>query len=328
MEQLTDIQEQILNGHLLGDGHIERTRTKNARFSISRKSTDKDYLLWSVKHFENFIYSSGVKERDRYNKDTQRTQHCIELRTKASPIFTEYHNQWYNNHKKIIPPDLTLTPLTLAVWFCDDGTLRYHSRNISLTLATNSFSYQEDCFLLKQLQDICGEKIQIYPQRTNQFVISSSRSKEINNFLDYIMPVFPPLNRKLEKIKDYDLITSRIIMNDNIQEEINFYKKPEEILPDCIYCNENNVSKLGKDKGEKQRFFCKNCQKSFLILSDYERLVDYRPPCIFCNSNRIVKSSKWKGKQRYGCSNCHKTFMDINDYQITPKLTIDHQVCE
>lgn len=72
MEQLTDVQKQILEGHLLGDGclHIHSISGKNAGFSMSRKLEDENYLLWTASNFKNFITPNGIGTHSCNSKHT------------------------------------------------------------------------------------------------------------------------------------------------------------------------------------------------------------------------------------------------------------------
>ena len=42
--------------------------------------------------------------------------------TKSLPVFTTLHKIFYQANKKIIPNNLEIDPLSLAVWFMDDGS--------------------------------------------------------------------------------------------------------------------------------------------------------------------------------------------------------------
>jgi hypothetical protein len=270
MEQLTEIQEQILNGHLLGDGFLNReTINNNARFIIAHKSTDKNYLLWTAKHFENFIYKTGLSASSQFDTRTHKTYYQNRISTKADPIFTEYHNQWYPEGKKIVPIDLILTPQIISVWFCDDGNVRYDNirKNSALKFATDGFSEKDVIFLADQLQNMYGNKIAMKP-KGDKFVITCTTASAINTILNDIYPVFPPLKRKFDQIINNPLVSLPQILDDSPPEQINFYEKPFEYKPPCIYCQSENIVKRRPDNG-KQLYSCKECGKYFKDIKDY-----------------------------------------------------------
>lgn len=47
--------------------------------------------------------------------------------TKSLPEITYFYNTFYKNNRKIIPKDIRLSPLSLAVWYMDDGSKSYKS---------------------------------------------------------------------------------------------------------------------------------------------------------------------------------------------------------
>ena len=62
-ENLTDIQKQILNGHLLGDGNISKPLKGNSMLKISRSLKDIEYLKWTSEHFHNFNLNKKIYYR-------------------------------------------------------------------------------------------------------------------------------------------------------------------------------------------------------------------------------------------------------------------------
>ena len=68
------------------------------------------------------------------------------------PVFTNYYEWFYKGGKKVVPNDLTLNGLSLAVWFMDDGS---RSRN-AWYLNTQQFSVVEQQSLAKTLDDCFG----------------------------------------------------------------------------------------------------------------------------------------------------------------------------
>jgi hypothetical protein len=118
--ELNHKQQEIISGSLLGDGFISpiRSENKNCYFSKRQKESQLEYLKW---HFDELHpFSSSIKP------------HSVNLNgswflgntfiTKSILLFTELRKKWYPNNKKIVPLDLVLTPLMIAVWYADDGT--------------------------------------------------------------------------------------------------------------------------------------------------------------------------------------------------------------
>lgn len=154
-DKFTDIQEQILIGLLLGDGCVFRLKeTHNSYLRVQRKLEDKKYNEWLYEEFKNFC-NSGVKESSHYNKDTNKNYPNCSFKTRLLPIFNSYREKWYVNKIKIAPQDLILTPLIMAVWFCDDGSIFASNPNVphrmGMELSTHGFSEDEVKFLINLL---------------------------------------------------------------------------------------------------------------------------------------------------------------------------------
>lgn len=262
---LNQTQMQILQGHLLGDGYCLMTNSSaNAYFGITRKLEDKDYLLWSANNFSECLTPDSIRERVRYDKRTKNTYYSIVMNTRSARVFTEQYAKWYKNGKKIIPIDLTLTPLVLAVWIADDGcifsrkTSKTSETTICLTIGTNGFEYTDVQFIYEQLVAMYGNKIYMYEKKRNQYVISTSHKQTVKLICRDIDPFFPPMSRK----SDIWLNTEIDLWNDTV------YNISNTPLFACPYCNSKDVIKKGIYKTsivESQKYLCKECGEKYKI---------------------------------------------------------------
>ena len=73
------------------------------------------------------------------DKRTGKIYKSIYFRTLTLPCLNEYHDIFYKNKVKIIPKNLDelLTPIGLAYWIMDDGSITTHKQTV---LHTRSFS--------------------------------------------------------------------------------------------------------------------------------------------------------------------------------------------
>lgn len=199
LENLTREQEEILIGHLLGDGSLIKKNKNsikdNARFSIDRSERDSKYLEWT-KNIFNYYCSNDVfhYSRDYYINNIEKTYKFASFSTRSLPLFTKYYNIWYPNGNKVIPNNLILTPRIVATWICDDGHIRVRGKNkdcLYIRICSEGFSKQENEFLAKLLTDFCGEKIlcQKLNKNSDKYrlvaynVASRAIVKKINNFM-------------------------------------------------------------------------------------------------------------------------------------------------
>lgn len=209
-KELTEIQKNVLIGSLLGDGHLELVNHgKNACLKIGRTLADKEYLLWQGSIFNNFLTPRGIKDGSVYDKRTQKTYFHTRLSTICHPIFTEFHKKWYINKRKIVPLDIVLNPMILAVWLADDGHIAPYKCNkkksntfgkvypnvLHIKLATHSFSSVEVEFLRESIEKLSGAKGKIYAESNGQETIRYFKDDSFK-ILRVVDSVFPPLERK------------------------------------------------------------------------------------------------------------------------------------
>ncbi|MCK9459606.1 MAG: hypothetical protein M0R80_08205 [Proteobacteria bacterium] len=144
----SDYQLQVLTGSLLGDGHLTKVKYGSPSFSKSQATKRIEYLNW---HFGIFgSIASSVKTCQNWAKGKQYSK--SKFYTKTHPHLAELRKIWYPKGVKIVPHNITLTPLAVAIWFFDDGTNNLKNRCVKF--ATYSFN-RDDCnFLVSQLSQM------------------------------------------------------------------------------------------------------------------------------------------------------------------------------
>lgn len=141
---LTEEQKSILIGTLLGDGTMRKK--KNAHLEVNHCYAQKALVDWIFSKFRDFVITEPKWRKGNGKREAYR------FATRSLPIFTPFYDQFFLNKKKIIPSDLRLNPLILAVWFMDDGC---RSRS-SIYLNTQQFSKDEQLRLIQILKDQFG----------------------------------------------------------------------------------------------------------------------------------------------------------------------------
>ena len=243
---LTQRQIEIINGHLLGDGTIEK-RANNGSFKINRKLDDLLYLEWSFNELSQYITDAGITIHHVFDNRTNKTYNQCKFRTKCCSEITEIYDKWYVNGIKVVPKDLVLTPLTIAVWLADDGSIANQTPGaLDIKFATHSFSLDEVLFLKEQLSKY-GEIKHYKEKEKNQYTIRVTNTRASKSLLRDIDQIFPPLERK-----------SNIWRNDRVD----LYDTNK--TPICLYCKSEKVYKNGHLRGE-QRFRCLSCNSNFRL---------------------------------------------------------------
>ena len=144
MGSLNQAQKSIIIGSLLGDGTLRLAKGKlNALFEANHSIRQKEYVDWKYKQLKKFVLSEPKRRLGNGKRIAYR------FTTRSLSAFTKLYHGFYLNNKKIIPDDLLLNPLILAVWFMDDGS---KSRS-SVYLNTQQFDIENQKKLLKLLDN-------------------------------------------------------------------------------------------------------------------------------------------------------------------------------
>ena len=122
MIKLTREQEQVLFGIILGDGYLQKTGEKNARLRLEHGYQQREYLFWKVAKLQPLFQGKPVY-LERIHPLTKRTYKYWRHQSQSTPYLGKLRKIFYPEGKKIIPDNLEkyLAPMTLAVWYMDDG---------------------------------------------------------------------------------------------------------------------------------------------------------------------------------------------------------------
>ncbi len=119
MGSLSEIQQQVILGCILGDGYM-RKKT-HAHLQITHSFKQKEYVDWKYQILKNLT----MKPPSIYKGNAERIGY--RFYTKNLPEITSFYKRFYPSGIKIIPFGINLTPLTMAVWYMDDGSRSYKS---------------------------------------------------------------------------------------------------------------------------------------------------------------------------------------------------------
>ena len=122
---LSDQQWQILLGGLMGDGALSPTRNgSSARFRWGHGAKQAAYGDWKASLFANLIVSRSTNAKGAVFHDVQPLAELAELREAV-----------YIGGKKVLSEDYlkALTPLSLAIWYMDDGSFTLRAKGLAGT---------------------------------------------------------------------------------------------------------------------------------------------------------------------------------------------------
>lgn len=142
---LTQLQKAVVLGSMLGDGYIRIMKgRKNAFLEINHSFKQKEYVDWKYYVLENLTKSKPKMRLGKSNRVAYR------FYTKQLPELTEIMNKFYLGNKKVIP-EIKLDPITLAVWYMDDGS---RCRQSDVYLNTQQFDIDNQNKLLRLLKSV------------------------------------------------------------------------------------------------------------------------------------------------------------------------------
>lgn len=145
--EITQRQKDIIIGTLLGDGYIEISKEGSTRLQLKQSEEKKEYIFWLYKELGN-LCRSAPKQRKDNNQWYFNTRYVQELK----PL----RQYFYLKNVKIIPRDirnLLTQPISIAVWFMDDGTLDWRIKShYAFRLSTHAFSLTENKILTDVLK--------------------------------------------------------------------------------------------------------------------------------------------------------------------------------
>lgn len=205
--------KDIILGSLLGDGSLKISDNyKNARFSFRHSVKQKEYFFWKINQLkeisgESCFWKSNINDGfggQKLRYQSLAIQELTELYaiTHKKGIF-KIRRRWLN----------LLTPLSLAIWWLDDGSIIGNGRKG--VFCTDGFSYEEQEILsqyLKKVWDInvhIGKITRIWKgEEKIYYRLWIRSSEELKKFLRIILPqikVVEMLQKVLIIYKDHNL---------------------------------------------------------------------------------------------------------------------------
>ena len=176
--KLTNRQQSILVGTVLGDGYLQKTGSKNARLRLEHCEEQRDYLNWKVEAFSR-LFQGKPKHLVRTHPKSEKKYGYWRHQSNASPILGVWRRYFYNKDGiKTIPSDLSiyLTPLALSVWYMDDGY--YDRRDRSTQLYLGRVTKRDALNAQRSISEAFGIDAVIKNKKQKGFVLHFSRKAQ------------------------------------------------------------------------------------------------------------------------------------------------------
>lgn len=193
MLSLTNRGREIILGSLLGDGSLKiHTPYRNARFSFRHSVTQKEYFWWKVNELKAISSDHCVwtQRADGFGGEKLRYQ------SRALESLTELFHCTHRAGRFAVQPHWLkwLTPLSLAIWWMDDGSLIANSRKG--VFCTDGFTRADTVHLAKYLKKTWNVQGAVRAIRSTERGIIQYRlwidsTNELKRFLRIILPHIP-----------------------------------------------------------------------------------------------------------------------------------------
>lgn len=197
---LTKTQEAILIGTILGDGYLQKTGEKNARLRLEHGEKQKEYLVWKASKFPR-LFQGKATYLERIHPHSKNVYRYWRQQSNTTPELGKWRVLFYPDGKKHIPEglsDILKNPLSVAVWYMDDGY--YYSRDRNSYIYLGRVAETEAQFAQETLKKNFGVVAKIYDKRKKGYTLFFSVEETIklhSVIRSFVVPLF---NYKLGSI--------------------------------------------------------------------------------------------------------------------------------
>jgi hypothetical protein len=207
---LSDRCKAIILGSVLGDGSLKlQRRYCNARFSFRHSAIHQEYFWWKVGELKEISAVADVWKQngpDGWGGDKLRYQSAALESLTELYWLTHPHGQFRIRRKWLNQ----LTPLSLCVWWLDDGSLLNGKQGV---ICTDERPYDELLVVVRYFRKVWGlnpriGRVSQTGPRSDQHRLWFRSREELQKFLRLILPhvVVPSMLKKVILLyKDPDL---------------------------------------------------------------------------------------------------------------------------
>jgi hypothetical protein len=189
---LSDAQKAFAIGTILGDANLELNWSKtNYKIRFAHSEKQKDYVSWKYQNLKDWILT-----KPRYYSKTK----SYFFNTISHTDITSLAEIFIKNNKKVIPEnisELLENPLTLAVWFMDDGNAIHRNAELhGFHINSQSYTLKENILLRDSLRFIYNLSVEVEKNNHNKHgedyyrlrINKSSIDTFQNMLVDHIIP--------------------------------------------------------------------------------------------------------------------------------------------
>lgn len=183
---LNDDVIAFLRGSVLGDGRVGVLNSGSLRYSFTQSSKHRDYFD-VVKGILGDLYCS-----ERVGKSGYGGKDILSITSRVCDTFKDIFSSLFVDSKKKITREYldSLTPLSIAVWYMDDGSLNHsYGKEKSISLSTHAYSKEENETIIEYFKDVYDIQFKLYyDKRCGRYSIGASCMEDRHKFLELVSP--------------------------------------------------------------------------------------------------------------------------------------------
>lgn len=185
---LSDRCREVILGSLLGDGSLKKHKGyKNARFSFRHSVKQKEYFDWKVSEMKEVSSNNcwWLQNHDGWSSNKK-----LRYQSLAIPSLTQIYDLVHRHGKFRVRRKWLnlLTPISLCVWWLDDGSIIGSGRQG--VFCSEGFSREENLILSKYLRVVWGVQTKMSEKKkgSGKYRLWIYSSENMKKFLRIILP--------------------------------------------------------------------------------------------------------------------------------------------
>jgi hypothetical protein len=185
------IAKEVVLGTVLGDSGLIESSHSKAYLKMCQGKDQFRYLIWKMQVLKSLVGTFGVSYQNKDKRDSWGSRLRVHVWSLSDTYLHHLYNDFYSNGVKIVRLNVLrrLTPVSLAIWYMDDGSLVHHGDVIyACRLYTNGFSKEENhtiCDYMNEEWSICFNPL--YDSRSNSYFLNAPK-KDAEKFIELVRP--------------------------------------------------------------------------------------------------------------------------------------------
>lgn len=185
------IAKEIILGTLLGDSSIIESSHTKGYVKMCQGRDQFQYLVWKMKALKSLVGTFGISYQNKDKRDAWKSKMRIHTWSLSQTYLHHLYNDFYRNGVKVVRLNVLrrLTPMSLAVWYMDDGSIVYQRDTIyAVRLYTNGFTVEDNQIIIDYMNESWGIKFDILCDKRSNTYFLNARKIEADKFLALVSP--------------------------------------------------------------------------------------------------------------------------------------------